>query len=309
MRTILCIVQLVFVEQLLPQSGPSMSNTDVVQAEREWNDAYIRRDFGKLKTIMANDFMDMNDDGTFDNKRTNLQSTKSGEQKFTVLSCSNVVTRRYGDVSINTGILHMELLFRGKPSMGDFLFTDVWQKRNGRWQVVASAETPTEAQQKKDQGKPKPVLAGEFKAAAEVYRGFPKTSREIESTVFKVDGQLSEACIKKDMSQLESLLADDLTDIWDDGFMKNKQQDIAAVIESSGRFFEFSPFGSIVRAYGDVAILLGSTHNRRQSGGHELDENLNGLKVYHRDGTGAWKLVASQSIECARQPSQGRAEH
>lgn len=116
---------------LLPQSGPVESETAVIQAERGWNDAYLRSDFAKLKAIRAGDYMDVTDDGTFDTRTTNLRSIKSGEEKFTALSVSNVMTRIYGDVAINTGALHMELLFRGVPSGGDFLFTDIWQKRKG----------------------------------------------------------------------------------------------------------------------------------------------------------------------------------
>jgi ketosteroid isomerase-like protein len=148
-RIVFCAALLVSAVNLLPQSGPTESQL-VAEAEREWNDAYLHGDFAKLKTIMADDYMDVTDDGTFDTQTKSLRATKSGEQKFTALSVSNVTTRIYGDVAINTGTLHMELLFRGVAAGGDFLFTDIWQKRKGRWQVIASAETPTEAQQKKD---------------------------------------------------------------------------------------------------------------------------------------------------------------
>jgi len=91
------------------------SGTAVIQAERGWNDAYLRSDFAKLKAIMADDYMDVTDDGTFDTRTTKLKATKSGEQKFTALSVSNVTTRIYGDVAINTGAMHMELLCGAPP--------------------------------------------------------------------------------------------------------------------------------------------------------------------------------------------------
>jgi hypothetical protein len=91
----------------------------VAQAETEWNDAYLHADFAKHKAFMAADYMDMTDDGTFDTRAANIRSTKSGEQKFTALSVSNVMTRIYGDVAINTGAMHMELIFRGKTGGGD----------------------------------------------------------------------------------------------------------------------------------------------------------------------------------------------
>jgi len=299
-RIVFCAALLVSAGNLLPQSGPTESQL-VAQAEREWNDAYLHGDFAKLKAIMAADYMDVTDDGTFDTRATNLRSTKSGEQKFTALSVSNLITRIYGDVAINTGVLHMELIFRGKPAGGDFLFTDVWQKRNRRWQVIASAETPTEAQQKKDAGKTKISLAADFKSAAEAYRAFRKAPPQTESTVVKAEHELNEAWIGKDKPKLQSLLGEDLTDIWDDGFSNDKQQDITAALSPDDRYFEFSPFGYVVRAYGDVAIFIGSSHNRGHYKGHDYDENLNGLDVWRREGSG-WTLIASQSVTCARQP-------
>lgn len=100
----------------------------MARAEREWNDACLQGEFARLKAIMAAGYMDINDDGTFDTRSANLRSTKSGAQKFTALLASDVLTRVYGDVAINTGLSHLELTFRGKPGGGDFLFTDVLAK-------------------------------------------------------------------------------------------------------------------------------------------------------------------------------------
>jgi ketosteroid isomerase-like protein len=279
------------------------SETAVIQAERDWNDAYLRSDFATLKAMMAGDYMDVTDDGTFDTRTTNLRSLKSGEEKFTVLSVSNVMTRIYGDVAINTGALHMELLFRGVPSGGDFLFTDIWQKRKGKWQVIASAETPTEAQQKKDEGKPKFSFAAEFKTGAEVCGRCRKAPRGIESAIMKAHHELDDGYIEQDRVKVQSILANDFTDVWDDGFTKNKQQDLDSVTDPDDRNFEFTPFGSVVRAYGGIAVFIGSLHSRGRYKGHDYEANVNELDVWHREG-GGWKLVASQSVMCARQPNQ-----
>jgi ketosteroid isomerase-like protein len=56
-----------------------------------------------------------------------------------------------------------------------------------------------------------------------------------------------------------------------------------------------------VRAFGDIAIFIGSSHNRGHYKGHDYDENLNQLDVWRREGSG-WTLTATQSIMCARQP-------
>lgn len=301
-RIVFCAALLVSAGNLLPQSGPTESQL-VAQAEREWNDAYLHGDFARLTAIMADDYMDVTDDGTFDTRTANLRATKSGEQKFTALSVSNVMTRLYGNVAINTGTLHMELLFRGMPSGGDFLFTDVWQKRKGRWQMIASAETPTEAQQKKDEGKPKFSFAAEFKTAAEVCRRCRKAPRGIESAIMQAKHELTDAFIKQDGKKLESLFADDLTDVWADGFINTKQQNLAYVKDTEDRRLELSPFGYVVRAYGEVAIYIGSLYCPGHYKGQDYQVNLNELNVWRRE-SGGWKLIALQGVMCARQPNQ-----
>jgi len=285
------------------QSGPRENQTAVIQAEREWNDAYVQRDFAKLKAIMADDYVHANDDGTFDTRASNLRSTKSGEQKFTALSVSNLTTRVYGDIAINTGTLHMELAFRGVPSGGDFLFTDVWQRRAGRWQMIASAETPTENQQKKDAEKPKLTAAAEFKTAAEVYRRYPKPQTDFHGAIVNAEKELTGAWVGKERGKLESLLGDDLTDVWEVGFINNKRQDITDAVDAGDSLFESIPFGYVVRTHGDFAIFIGTWHNRGRYKGHDFDENVNELDLWHREGVG-WKLLATHSVMCAKQPGQ-----
>lgn len=124
----------------------------------------------------------------------------------------------------------------------------------------------------------------------------------------KAQHELDDAYIKQDRVRVQSILADDFTDVWDDGFTKNKQQDLDSVTDPDDRHFEFTPFGSVVRAYGGIAVFIGSLHSRGHYKGHDYEENLNELDVRHREG-GGWKLVASQSVMCARQPSQRQTAH
>ena len=48
--------------------------------------------------------------------------------------------RDFGDVHVITGVLHL----RGKGRQGAFdrryQFTDTWQRRNGRWQIIAAQD-------------------------------------------------------------------------------------------------------------------------------------------------------------------------
>ena len=45
--------------------------------------------------------------------------------------------RQYGDIAVALTEYHQDATVRGSPRSGDFLITDAWIKRDGRWQVVA----------------------------------------------------------------------------------------------------------------------------------------------------------------------------
>lgn len=285
-----------------PATPDAQARAAIRQAEEQWNQAFLRGDVAAARVLMADNYVDVNDDGTFDTRETTLAAVGSDE-KFTALSIGHLATRLYGDIAVNTGTLHMALMFRGKPSGGDFLFTDVWQRRNGTWQILASAETPTKAQQKKDKGKPKPVGPEEFKTAAEVYRGLPQASDEVTSAIVAAERTLDDAFIRKDRAPMQSLLADDYVDTWDDGFRNNKEQDIKGVLGSRDKIFELSPFGAVVFGNGELAIHVNSVHGRGHYQGLDYDENLNTLDVWHRE-PGGWRLVATQAVASARQPGK-----
>jgi ketosteroid isomerase-like protein len=46
----------------------------------------------------------------------------------------------FGDVQVITGVLHLRGKGKDGPFDRRFQFTDTWQRRNGRWQVIAAQD-------------------------------------------------------------------------------------------------------------------------------------------------------------------------
>lgn len=48
----------------------------------------------------------------------------------------------YGDAAVVTGKASLRnAKYKGKDISGDYLFTDTWVRKGGRWQVVASHDS------------------------------------------------------------------------------------------------------------------------------------------------------------------------
>jgi ketosteroid isomerase-like protein len=288
------------------QAAPPTVANAVMLAEQQWNDAWLARDLNKVKAIIADDYVGANDDGVFVSKQDHVDGfAGSGGEVFKVLRVHDMKVRLYGDIAVNVGELHMELTHNGKPTGGDFLFTDVWELRNGTWQVVASAETPSKADQDKNKGKPPLVGPEEFKPAAVVFRRLPKPSAEIERQIVDAERALDVAFIRKDSASMARLIAvREYSDVWDDGFSHDFAQD-AADLRSKNTTEFITPVSYVVRQHGDIAIYMATIHQAGMYLGEHFEENLNTMDVWHRQA-GIWKCVATHSVSSAKQPDHGR---
>ena len=123
-------------------AGNSKAEQEVLKVLDDWIEALKRNDGPALDRIVSDDFHFVLADGATRNKEEELGPTKSGQIKFERLSAENVKVFVSGDTAIATGIGIFKGTANGRPFEGRELFFDVYQKRDGRWQVLASRSTP-----------------------------------------------------------------------------------------------------------------------------------------------------------------------
>jgi len=130
------------------QTGENKTSSKQEQAilkqMNNWLDALKRSDLAALDRIMADDFMLMAADGTIINKEQDIAPVKSGEVRFDSLNVEGVKVFVYGDTAVVTGLGIYKVTYKGQPSTIRERFFDVYQKRKGQWQVIASRPTPGE---------------------------------------------------------------------------------------------------------------------------------------------------------------------
>jgi ketosteroid isomerase-like protein len=109
---------------------------ELLKLERAWLDAYQKRDVAAMERIESDDFTITHANGRVITKAQEIANLKRPGPSDSSMSFSTEDTkvRVYGDTAVLTGIVIM----KGKDFSERSRYTDVYVKRNGQWQVVAS---------------------------------------------------------------------------------------------------------------------------------------------------------------------------
>ena len=126
---------------------------EVIKVERDWFKAGETYDVEMIKRIVADDAVLVYPDGTSGTKADEVQIaetkaiTGSGwemlEPKVTVLSADSAFIT--GRSMIKTGTYKAPEMKKGINISGEYRFLDVYARRNGTWQVIASQATKVTA--------------------------------------------------------------------------------------------------------------------------------------------------------------------
>ena len=110
----------------------------LMQMERDWGEALPKKDAATLDKILADDWVAQSSDGT-QTKAEALAELKSGDYKLdSITQVGDMKVRVFGDTAVVTGNENEKSSYKGKDTSGRYIWTDVFVKRQGRWQAVAS---------------------------------------------------------------------------------------------------------------------------------------------------------------------------
>lgn len=121
-------------------AGPTFPNDplppDLAKASAAYDKAQLSNDGAELQRLLGEDLLLISGSGRVESKADFIKdSTDPGFrlEPFTILE---PVHRVSGDHAILGGVVFMKGLSDGKPFTQRIRFSDFWEKRNGRWQVV-----------------------------------------------------------------------------------------------------------------------------------------------------------------------------
>ena len=103
--------------------------------------AVVKGDWAKLEKETSDDYTLININGQMSNKSQMVEGFKSGQNKLTANDLSDMTVRVYDNVAVVTGKMDAKGTMGGKDVTGQGMFTRVYVKKGGHWQVVALQQT------------------------------------------------------------------------------------------------------------------------------------------------------------------------
>jgi ketosteroid isomerase-like protein len=108
----------------------------------EYDNAILHRDAATLVRLIAEDFVVTKMGGKISTKAQEIAAAKAGETKFEMGRSEDVKVRLYGDTAIVNGRWIEKSNAGGKPFDGSHMYTTVYRRSNGGWQIVSDQVTP-----------------------------------------------------------------------------------------------------------------------------------------------------------------------
>lgn len=128
-------------EKELIQLEKQRAEEELRGLENEAVQAELRADMPALDRIFSDDWIVVDEDAQVRDKKAEFEPYKTGEEKVTAGRLDDMSVRLFGEAAVVIGRYMFKGSFQGKPFDIKGRFTDVWARRNGRWQIVSGQNT------------------------------------------------------------------------------------------------------------------------------------------------------------------------
>lgn len=106
--------------------------------EMKWTDSYKQRKIDILASLLSDDFVITVEDGATYSKSGYITHTADTSVQVKLAELSDLKVHLHGNAAVVTGAYHEKGISNGQPYEYHDRLTDVWMKREGNWQVIAS---------------------------------------------------------------------------------------------------------------------------------------------------------------------------
>ncbi len=136
-----------------PACAPSEENeaaltetqATVAQLEHDWVKAIVDKDAAALERLLANDFNGTSPSAHTYTKTVAISDVVDAKFAADKMELDEVAVNDYGDMAVAFTSQQETSRYDGSDTSGHYHYTNVWQRRDGRWQVVASHGTRYDA--------------------------------------------------------------------------------------------------------------------------------------------------------------------
>ena len=142
MKSVALFLALAFVASinslLLAADDKSKDEEAIKKIEHEWADALVKKDQAVIDRIESPDWMLSDPEGNLVAKAKADADLKSGTVTFESFHTDDLKVRVFGDTAVAYGLETEKSKYQGQDTSGQYRFTDVFIKRDGRWQAIST---------------------------------------------------------------------------------------------------------------------------------------------------------------------------
>jgi ketosteroid isomerase-like protein len=122
----------------LARAAEQADETKILALENAWNQAQLHHNSTAVASMISDNFVYTDYDGTVMNKTQFLADLKDPSYRANVIENENVKVFTYTGAAVVIGIYHTKGNYKGKLFEHWGRFTDSWLFQNNLWQCVAS---------------------------------------------------------------------------------------------------------------------------------------------------------------------------
>jgi ketosteroid isomerase-like protein len=141
----LLVAFLTFIAACAPKASTPASADEqaLLQIERDWAAALLKQDAPALDNILADDFF-KSKQGQLTPKAKMLADLRAGVYKLDSVELSDMRAIVFGDQATVNGVAVVKGKMNGQDFVDKSRWTDIFDKRDGRWRAVVSYNVPIE---------------------------------------------------------------------------------------------------------------------------------------------------------------------
>ena len=117
------------------------NGSTIIELDRKRMAAMAQQDVATLNAVLADDLVYTHSSARLDTKQSLIGNMESGATVYQSVVPSDVKAQDLGEAVVLTGTARIEVVSNGTPNTLSVRFTDVYARRNGRWQMVTWQST------------------------------------------------------------------------------------------------------------------------------------------------------------------------
>lgn len=114
---------------------------EIRQTEMRRFEMMVHKDIKGLREVLADDLTYTHSNGLLDGKEQFLAALEAGKTLYQSIQSEEIKVRLLGEMAVLNGVAAVKVFTNGQTNEFRIRYTDIYAKRDGRWQLIAWQST------------------------------------------------------------------------------------------------------------------------------------------------------------------------